>query len=498
MKIKIGLVATTALCAVSTAQAADIPAVAEPINYVQACDAFGAGYFQLPGKETCIKLGGRIRANYVSHNLTDAPGVLVDAQAAVWTTNGVNSVSKEDADTFLTGLQTAYTNAATASAGAIAASDAADAASTAADAASTAADAALAAADAALAADPTNTTLIAEQAAAATAATDAATAATDAATAAADAATAEAAAGAAAATAATDLATGTTTTYQKKAAVEEKRNDYSAYTRGHLYFTSMTATEIGTIKTYTEFWGRWNSDSTSAIGTGSAYVQIGGDYGTFLFGRTTSKFDGFTGYTWIRPAGLNQSDSSALQVSYAADLGSAVTAAISVEDSTYRGGEKGALDIIGQVKLTQGFGSLQLSGAAHNQAGVDDYGFALGATATLDLATLKEGTELSFQVQYAEEAGKYIGAEAANATGYAISGGLTTSLSEKLDFMTDFSYLVLDQDNDFTRAAVNGGIVYSPVSGLGIATTAGWSQETAKGADDVDSLKIGGRVQYTF
>ncbi|GHB37011.1 porin [Pseudovibrio japonicus] len=69
MNFKKIALAAAAAAAATPAMAADLPVVAEPVNYVQACDAFGAGYFQLPGKDTCIKLGGRIRTNFVSHNL---------------------------------------------------------------------------------------------------------------------------------------------------------------------------------------------------------------------------------------------------------------------------------------------------------------------------------------------------------------------------------------------------------------------------------------------
>jgi opacity protein-like surface antigen len=57
-----------ALAAVSGAQAADaiVAAEPEPMEYVRVCDAFGAGYFYIPGSETCLKVGGRVRfdANY--------------------------------------------------------------------------------------------------------------------------------------------------------------------------------------------------------------------------------------------------------------------------------------------------------------------------------------------------------------------------------------------------------------------------------------------------
>ena len=52
-----------ALVAVSGARAADaiVAAEPEPMEYVRVCDAFGTGYFYIPGTETCLKIGGFLR-----------------------------------------------------------------------------------------------------------------------------------------------------------------------------------------------------------------------------------------------------------------------------------------------------------------------------------------------------------------------------------------------------------------------------------------------------
>jgi len=52
-----------ALVAVSGARAADAVVVAEPepAEYVKICDVYGAGYFYIPGTETCLRIGGYIR-----------------------------------------------------------------------------------------------------------------------------------------------------------------------------------------------------------------------------------------------------------------------------------------------------------------------------------------------------------------------------------------------------------------------------------------------------
>ena len=64
MNIKSLLIGSAAaLAVVSGAQAADaiVAAEPEPLEYVRVCDAFGTGYFYIPGTETCLKIGGYVR-----------------------------------------------------------------------------------------------------------------------------------------------------------------------------------------------------------------------------------------------------------------------------------------------------------------------------------------------------------------------------------------------------------------------------------------------------
>ncbi|MCJ9754757.1 porin [Neorhizobium sp. BETTINA12A] len=63
-----------ALAAVSGAQAADaiVAAEPEPMEYVRVCDAFGTGYFYIPGTETCLKVGGYVRFEVGFGNSTNS------------------------------------------------------------------------------------------------------------------------------------------------------------------------------------------------------------------------------------------------------------------------------------------------------------------------------------------------------------------------------------------------------------------------------------------
>ncbi|SFB58598.1 Porin subfamily protein [Rhizobium sp. NFR07] len=77
-----------ALAAVSGAQAADaiVAAEPEPMEYVRVCDAFGTGYFYIPGTETCLKVGGRVRfdAQYGSVYDADADGTYTNTRAEIY------------------------------------------------------------------------------------------------------------------------------------------------------------------------------------------------------------------------------------------------------------------------------------------------------------------------------------------------------------------------------------------------------------------------------
>lgn len=64
MKIRSLLLGSAAaLCAASAAHAADAIIAPEPesVQYVRVCDTYGAGYFYIPGTETCLRIHGYVR-----------------------------------------------------------------------------------------------------------------------------------------------------------------------------------------------------------------------------------------------------------------------------------------------------------------------------------------------------------------------------------------------------------------------------------------------------
>ncbi|WP_201840338.1 porin [Microvirga zambiensis] len=68
MKLVKSLLLGTAagLAAVAGAHAADLPVKkAAAVEYVRLCSTYGAGFFYIPGTETCLRVGGRVRAEYL-------------------------------------------------------------------------------------------------------------------------------------------------------------------------------------------------------------------------------------------------------------------------------------------------------------------------------------------------------------------------------------------------------------------------------------------------
>lgn len=62
MKLTKTLVLTSAAMFVGAgAQAADLPVKAKAIEYVKICSLYGAGFYYVPGTDTCVKLGGYLR-----------------------------------------------------------------------------------------------------------------------------------------------------------------------------------------------------------------------------------------------------------------------------------------------------------------------------------------------------------------------------------------------------------------------------------------------------
>jgi hypothetical protein len=68
------LFGSAGLVAFSGAQAADLPVKAKAVEYVKVCSLYGAGFYYIPGTDTCIKLGGYMRVDVLANSNYDDTG----------------------------------------------------------------------------------------------------------------------------------------------------------------------------------------------------------------------------------------------------------------------------------------------------------------------------------------------------------------------------------------------------------------------------------------
>jgi hypothetical protein len=85
------------LIAVGGAQAADLPLKAKAVEYVRICSLYGAGFYYIPGTDTCIQLGGYLRVDVLANTNSDDTGNTNGAGGAKNRfTNGYTWRSRED------------------------------------------------------------------------------------------------------------------------------------------------------------------------------------------------------------------------------------------------------------------------------------------------------------------------------------------------------------------------------------------------------------------
>ena len=76
MKFKLALAAAAVVGLAGTAQAADLGKKApSAANYVKVCDAYGAGFFYIPGSDTCLQIGGYVFAQLNAYHDSTAFGL---------------------------------------------------------------------------------------------------------------------------------------------------------------------------------------------------------------------------------------------------------------------------------------------------------------------------------------------------------------------------------------------------------------------------------------
>lgn len=226
-------------------------------------------------------------------------------------------------------------------------------------------------------------------------------------------------------------------------------NVYSTRTRLLLNFDARSNTEYGLLRAYGEFLiqrGPGNNvlPSIQATGAGStgqasaaymsrAFIQFAG----FTFGNSASFFNFYQGdvqFVASSGAAMDPSRNSSNLIAYTASFGSGFSATISVEDPQFRRlgsippaystvhtagngivyNGQGIPDIVGNLRVDQGWGSAQVMAAFHEVRGTfggigrSASGWAVGGGVRLNLDMLARGDVLWLQATYADGALGYV------------------------------------------------------------------------------------------
>lgn len=450
--------------AVTGAQAADLGVVPEPIDYVRVCDAFGPGYYFIPGTDTCLRVAGRVRVDYSYFDFDD--------------------------DFVLPSMGGAFGTA------------------------------------------------------------------------------------------------------------DRGSNAYRFRARAYLYMDSRTNTEFGLLRTFTEVY--WTGDSGAggffgdqSLGTAPgvtlnrAFIQFGG----LTFGRTQSFYD-FLDATFGSAEFFNAdySDTTTNLAAYTFAFGNGFSASISVEDEDYRRSGITQLcldrttfgffgtsfcpalfpgyagnrypDIVGNIRVDQGWGSAQIMAAGHNVQNVirpadSEYGWAVGGGIAVNVP-FGTGTRFGVQGGYTKGALEYVasgaiggprlfgpGSAFSTATdavvvapdgifgdislelvkAWSVSGGFSTAITPTIGFGVQVGYLNVDQadgvlfrgpgftgfppfvfggvdvqsfSGDFNNFDVDAYLSYKPVSGMEFGLGAQYKYVDPDSGGNYDGLTTFFRAQRTF
>jgi hypothetical protein len=226
-------------------------------------------------------------------------------------------------------------------------------------------------------------------------------------------------------------------------------NVYSTRTRLLLNFDARSNTEYGLLRAYGEFLiqrGPANNvlPSVQATGAGStgqasaaymsrAFIQFAG----FTFGNSASFFNFYQGdvqFVASSGAAMDPSRNSSNLIAYTASFGSGFSATVSIEDPQFRRlgsipaayatahtagngivyNGQGIPDVVGNLRVDQGWGSAQVMAAYHEVRGTfggvgrSAAGWAVGGGVRLNLDMLARGDVLWLQATYADGALGYV------------------------------------------------------------------------------------------
>jgi len=242
-------------------------------------------------------------------------------------------------------------------------------------------------------------------------------------------------------------------------------NLYTIRFRTILSVDTRQQTDFGTLRTYlTVGWTQdFPNQTSSQLYANRAFIQFAG----FTFGKATSYYDIYSApaTSYFALMASDTGDGGWGVAAYTAQFGNGVSATISAEEArrgdvwnssnaavanfsaapTQSYGDFKFPDIVGNLRIDQGWGSLQVMGAIHdatasyyaapNTTGAftcsigapagnttcghpdDKIGWAVGVGGILNTNFISPGDKFSFQVNYAEGASRYVNFTQTGATG---------------------------------------------------------------------------------
>ncbi|MEJ1159618.1 porin [Prosthecomicrobium sp. N25] len=295
--------------------------------------------------------------------------------------------------------------------------------------------------------------------------------------------------------------------------------------RANIQFDGRTNTEYGLLRSFIELQYTVDSGSSTARSeVQKAYVQFGG----LTAGRAQSFFDFYLGDHYASVFETAHSDSIVNMLAYTVSFGSGITATLSLEDPTTAGGglrrwSTAAIpsigadtigpyaglkypDVVGNVNVTQSWGTAQVMAAAHHVNGIalgrttprgvdyfvgsnrDEWGYAVGAGATIKLPMIADGDTVTVQAAYGKGAVGFVSPDwyAANdyvsiargsrskmslTESWSVAGGFLHNWNAQWSTAMTTSFATIDHKGrfwDYDQFDIGGNLVWAPVTGLSI------------------------------
>ncbi|HOV03049.1 MAG TPA: porin [Hyphomicrobiales bacterium] len=332
------------------------------------------------------------------------------------------------------------------------------------------------------------------------------------------------------------------------------RTENHTFTRAEarLQFDARTMTEYGLLRSFIDVRFRATSGTGFTVAQAARFERAFIQFGGLTAGRAESFFDFFPGYANGPITDTFYSYLPTNVLAYTFAFGNGFSATLAAEDGTFRhtattidgpvagvnyyGGHT-TPDLVAALRVDQGWGSAQISGALHQlrfttaTTADAEFGWAVQGGLTVNLPMIADGDEFSVQAAYTEGAPDYVGINestfisgvnlidgtitATNFTAtkaWSVAAGFLHNWTPQFSTAITASYIDVDNpiasvERDWDAYNVILTNTYTPVRGLEISLEAAYQNEDVHGigttfpgvvASDVDYFSGEFRIQRSF